>query len=121
MSTEENKAIVQRYQEAYNNNDLDALDDIVSPDIKTPFMVPGYPPGLEGAKQMQRDFVAGVPDFQASIEDMVAEGDKVVARLKLRGTQTGEMIGYRAKGKLHHLRDVDLPHREREDRRALGY
>jgi len=41
MSIEENKKIVRRYQEVYNRNNLDALDQVVSEDLLTPRIMPG--------------------------------------------------------------------------------
>jgi steroid delta-isomerase-like uncharacterized protein len=93
VSIEDHKAIVRRYQAALNRNDLDALDQVVAADIATPAMLPGFPPGLEGAKAIHRLTLAGVPDFHTAIEDLIAEGDRVAARITMTGTQTGEFFG----------------------------
>jgi len=98
MSIEENKNIVRRYQEAYNNNDLDALDEVVSVDVLTPKIMPGMPSGLEGAKAVHRISLLGMPDFHATIDDLIAEGDKVVARITMTGTHTGDFFGFPATG-----------------------
>ena len=84
MSIEENKEIVRRYQEAYNNQDYDALDDLVAADVLTPNMILSVPRGLEGAKQVHQKTVMGMPDYHTTIEDLIAEGDKVVARVTLK-------------------------------------
>ncbi len=99
MSIEENKNIVLRYQEIYNNNDLDRLTEVVSEDLLTPNIMPGIPRGLEGAKAAHRIMLAGFPDYQTVIEDMLAEGEKVAARIKMTGTNTGEFMGIPATGK----------------------
>jgi predicted ester cyclase len=96
---EANKEIVRRYQEAYNANNLDALDEIVAADVKTPGMLPGFPPGLEGAKQIQRLVADAWPDFTGTIEDLIAEGDYVVARLIYAGTPQKEAFGVPPTGK----------------------
>lgn len=93
MSTEDNKAIVRRYQEAYNTNNLDALDDILSPDIATPTMLPDFPAGIEGIKQVHRVTLAAWPDLRTEIEDLIAEGDQVVARITLAGTAVNPGFG----------------------------
>jgi steroid delta-isomerase-like uncharacterized protein len=93
MSIEENKTIVRRYQEIYNSNDLDRLTEVISEDLLTPNIMPGIPQGLEGAKAAHRIMVAGFPDYQTLIEDMISEGDKVAARIKMTGTHTGEFMG----------------------------
>lgn len=99
MSIEENKTIVRRYQEIYNSNELDGLAEVVSDDLLTPNIMPGIPPGLEGAKAAHRLMLAGFPDYQTVIEDMLAEGAKVAARIKMTGTNTGEFMGIPATGK----------------------
>ncbi len=83
MSAEENKALVRRAYEAINQNNLDALDEIVASDIVDHDPVPGQGPGLEGVKQYFSSMHTAFPDFQMDIEDMIAEGDKVVARVKV--------------------------------------
>ena len=99
MSIEENKNIVRRYQEIYNSNDLDRLTEVVSEDLLTPNILPGIPHGVEGAKTAHRIMLAGFPDYQTIIEDMIAEGNKVAARIKMTGTQTGEFMGIPPTGK----------------------
>jgi steroid delta-isomerase-like uncharacterized protein len=99
MSTEENKEIVRRYQQAYNDNELDALDELVAAELLTPKIMPGLPPGLEGAKVVHRRTLMGMPDFHTEIKELIAEGDKVVARIVMTGTHTGDFWGIPATGK----------------------
>ena len=99
MTIEENKQIVRRYQDIYNSNDLDALSEVLSDDIQTPKIMAGIPTGFEGAKAAHRLMLAGFPDYQTSIDDLVAEGDKVVARITMSGTNTGSFMGIPATGK----------------------
>jgi predicted ester cyclase len=99
MSIEENKKIVQRYQEIYNSNDLAALGEVVSEDLRTPKIMPGIPTGLEGAKAAHRIMLAGFPDYQTIIDDIFAEGDQVAARITMSGTNTGNFMGIPATGK----------------------
>ncbi len=99
MSIEMNKEIVRRYQEAYNTNNLDALDAVVAPNIQTPGMLPGFAPGLEGLKQLQRATLDAWPDQQVKIEDLIAEGDYVVARISISATPQKEGFGVRPTGK----------------------
>ncbi len=99
MSAETNKAIVRKYQEAYNTNNLDALNDVVAADIKTPNMLPGFPPGLEGVKQLHRLTVEAWPDQKVVIEDLIAEGDRVVARVTVSATPAKDAFGVPANGK----------------------
>jgi steroid delta-isomerase-like uncharacterized protein len=99
MSIEENKRIVRRYQDIYNSNNLDHLIEVVSEDLLTPNIMPGVPHGLEGAKAAHRIMLAGFPDYQTIIKDVISEGDKVAARIKMTGTHTGEFIGIPATGR----------------------
>jgi len=99
MSAEANKAIVRRYREAHNRNDLDALDEIVAQDIISHNGVPGLPPGLEGGKMAHGIFLASFPDIQVTTDDLIAEGDKVVERFTARGTNTGSFMGAPPTGK----------------------
>jgi predicted ester cyclase len=99
MSAEENKAIVRRYQEAYNTNNLDALDAVVAADIATPMMLPGFPHGLAGIKQLHRITVDAWPDFHTQIEDLIAEGDLVTARITISATPQKEAFGVPPTGK----------------------
>ena len=98
MSIEENKNIIRRYQEAYNNNDLDKLDEVVAVNVLTPKIMPGVPSGLEGAKAVHQRSLLGMPDFHTRIDDLIAEDDKVVARVTMTGTHTGDFWGFPATG-----------------------
>ena len=103
MSTEENKEIVRRYQEAYNTANYDALDDLVAADVLTPNMISNMPRGLEGAKLVHQKTLLGMPDYHTAIEDLIAEGDKVAARVRITGTHTGDFYGIPPTG-----RHIDL-------------
>src|SRR5712692_7312703 len=89
MSTEQNKAIVRRYRQAHNTNQLDQLDEIVAADLIAHNLLPGLPPGLEGGKMAHMGGVASFPDMQAKTEELIAEEGKVVERWTLSGTYTG--------------------------------
>jgi steroid delta-isomerase-like uncharacterized protein len=99
MSIEENKQIVRRYQEIYNSNNLDALIDVVSENLLTPKIMSGLPHGIEGAKAAHRIMLEGFPDYQTTIDDLIAEGDKVAARITMAGTHTGSFMGIPPTGK----------------------
>jgi steroid delta-isomerase-like uncharacterized protein len=99
MSLKENKQLVRRYQDIYNRNDLDELTQVLADDLLTPRIMAGVPSGLEGAKAAHRIMLKGFPDFQTTIEDLIAEGDKVAARISMRGTHTGDFVGIPPTGK----------------------
>jgi steroid delta-isomerase-like uncharacterized protein len=93
VSIEENKKLVLRYQEIYNSNNLEALIEVLSADLLTPRIMPGIPSGIEGAKAAHRIMLAAFPDYQTVIDDILAEGDKVAARITMTGTHQGNFMG----------------------------
>jgi predicted ester cyclase len=93
-SIEENKETVRKtYEEGMNGGDIDYLDQVFTQDYVAHF--PGKPPvvGLSEAKKAIGPFLAAFPDAVYKIEDMIAEGDRVVARWTARGTHLGEFQG----------------------------
>lgn len=87
MSSEENKATVRRFIEAYNNRNLDLFDDLVARDYVDHAH---QQQGLESFKQIFTLAFDAFPDWHENIEDIIAEGDRVWASVKATGTHTGE-------------------------------
>lgn len=111
MSTEANKAIVRRYQEAYNSNNLHALNKIVASDFVSYSLAPGLPEGLQGGNLMHQMTMAAMPDYRVSIDDLIAEGDRVVARFTMTGTHTGaEFLGLPASGRKINVSGISIFH-----------
>jgi steroid delta-isomerase-like uncharacterized protein len=98
---EENKAVVRRFnelvEEYWRTGDADAFDEVVASDLV--HHAPGLPPDREGMKQDLPMFRAAFPDMRLTVEDMIAEGDKVADRVTVRGTHEGELMGIPATGK----------------------
>ena len=98
MSTETNKAIVRRYfEQILNNQRHDLVEEFLAEDIE--LHGTGLAPGLEVVKQWLTMFAAAFPDGHHTIDDVVAEEDRVVARTTFNGTHQGEMQGIPATGK----------------------
>ncbi len=95
MSLEENKAIVRRFIEAYNKRNLDLIDDFVAPD----YVDHTNKVDREGLKQLFNMGLTAFPDWHETIEDIIAEGDKVLVRLAYTGTHTGEFMRLAPTGK----------------------
>jgi len=93
MSVEENKALVQRLVEVYNTGNLAALGEVLAPEFVYHNAPPGQKPGREGYKEAQMSGQNAFPDLHYTIEDMIAEGDKVVVRVTCSGTHRGEFMG----------------------------
>jgi steroid delta-isomerase-like uncharacterized protein len=98
MSIEQNKAIVRRYQDIYNSNNLDTLVEVLAPTFRPHNLLPGVPATLEGYKGIHLMTVAAFPDFHVAIEDLLGEGDKVVIRFRMTGTHQGDFMGIPATG-----------------------
>ena len=92
MSVEENKAVVRREMEELFNytGNLDATEEIIASNYVSYEPTSGEVRGIEGAKQFAATYREAFPDLENTIEDTVAEGDKVVVRFRARGTHQGE-------------------------------
>lgn len=97
MSIETNKAIIRRYMEqVYNERRHDLVEEFLVEGIE--FHGAGIAPGLAAARQWVAMLAAAFPDQHVTIDDVIAEGDKVVVRSNLNGTHQGEMQGNFATG-----------------------
>jgi predicted ester cyclase len=99
LSTDINKALVLRYwQEAWNLSDYQVLRDIFADALTIHFHERTVTVTHLDHEALIRQWHAGFPDLSISVEDVVAEGDKVVARCRLTGTHMGEFAGIDATG-----------------------
>jgi len=87
MLVEENKAILRRFIEAYNNRNLEIFEEIVSPDF---IDNTHQQKGRDKFKELFTLAFEGFPDWHEEIEDMVAEGEKVWVRVKATGIHSGD-------------------------------
>jgi predicted ester cyclase len=100
MSVDENKALVRRlYAEVFAAWNLDVVDQLIGPEFIGHEMPPGTPPGPVGFKQFYGWLRSAFPDLRYTVEDVVAEGDRVVVRWTWRCTHKGEFMGIAATGK----------------------
>ena len=97
MSTEENKVLVHRAFELMSRKELDAFFELLDPRYIAHYPIGDFP--LEQAKQFETMYFAAFPGASATIEDMVAEGDKVAVRVTWRATHKGEFMGITPTGK----------------------
>ena len=96
---EVNKAIIRRYRQAHNQNDMATLDEIVAADLITHSQLPNVPSGREGGKMVHQGSLASFPDGKTTTDDLIAGDDKVVERFTFVGTHKGEFMGIPATGK----------------------
>ena len=108
MSVEGNKTRVRQIYEAISKGDLMALDHLLTADFVDHNPDPGQAPGLEGVKQGFTMFRTAFPDFQITLEDMIAEGDKVATRVTGHGTHKGEFQGIPPTGKQVTVTGIDI-------------
>ncbi len=100
MSLEENKAIELRFlEEVVNKGNLDVIDEHCAANFVDQTALPGTAPDREGYKQFFAMSRSALPDFHSTLEDIIAEGDKVAERFTVRGTHKGEWMGIAPTGK----------------------
>ncbi len=100
MSAEENKAVVRRsVEEGWNSGDVANVDQFYAADYVHHESAQPHIRDIEALKQSLLPMAAAFPDIQTTIEDLIAEGDKVVKRYTIRGTHRGEFQGIPPTGK----------------------
>lgn len=109
MSLEENKALVRRLmEEDISQGDEAVAAAIIHPDFLDHTNPPGMQHGLEGHTAIVRIFRSVFPDLEWRIDDLIAEGDKVVARTTMRGTHRGAFFGIPPTGKVVEMPGVHI-------------
>ena len=102
MLLETNKTVSRRFfEEVWNKGNLAALNEIIAKDHVNsgPGTPPELAPGLEGTKQLVTMYRNAFPDVHFTIDEQIAEGDKVVTRWTAHGTHQGELVGIPATSK----------------------
>jgi steroid delta-isomerase-like uncharacterized protein len=117
MSIEGNKEVVRRYyEEVLNKGDLDALDELAALDYEEHDPLPGQGTGRAGLRDRVAMLEQGFhPQF--TIEDLVAEGDRVVVRWTNSGTHVGEFMGIPPTERTFTIAGIDV-HRLQDGKMA---
>jgi steroid delta-isomerase-like uncharacterized protein len=98
--SEANKALIRRWLAEMDKRNLHIVDELVAVDyIDHNPPIPDLAPGREGVKQANALLLTAFPDAMHTVEDQIAEGDKVVTRMTVRGTFVGEYLGIPPNGK----------------------
>ena len=106
---EENKALVRRYVEEFvDRSNFDLSNEIFAPNFVRYDAGPDQVSGVEDLKHFFAMLHSGFPGFQSTIEDMLAEGEKVVLRFTFRGTHQGEFMGIAPTGKQVTMSGIDI-------------
>ena len=99
MSAEENKALVRRFvEEFWNEGNTAAADELMEVDAEI-HMPTGEVVDLDGLKSFAGTFRGSFPDWHSTVEELIAEGDRVAERWTGRGTHRGELQGIPPTGK----------------------
>ena len=108
MPREENKAIIRRLvEEALNQGKRAIIDELFAGDF-VDRSTPDQPPGPDGVKTYISLVRAGFPDLRVSIDDLIAEGDKVVIRTTWRGTRSSGQQSARTMIQIFRLADSKI-------------
>src|SRR5262245_47699513 len=100
-ATEANKAIVRRWFEETDRGNLAAIDDLLTDDyVDHNPPIPGLPGGREGVRQANVLLREAFPDASHTIDEQLAEGDKVMTRVTSRGTFRGTFLGFPPTGEV---------------------
>jgi steroid delta-isomerase-like uncharacterized protein len=100
MSTDQatdNKAAIRRLHDAVNSGDVEliakTIDEVVEPDVRIGTPLPIQSTGAQALKEVWATLLRAYPDIQVTVEDLIAEADKVVCRNVVTATQQGEYMG----------------------------
>ena len=107
MSTEQNKSIVRRWvEEGWNKGNMAIVDQIYAPNFTQHEPAPETIKNSEALKHYVNAYLTAFPDLNLSIEDLIAEEDKVVWRFKSSGHQNGPFMGIPATGKTGNITGI---------------
>jgi predicted ester cyclase len=94
MTDDANKALIRRiFEKVIPAGDAAAMRELVAPGWIDHDPLPGQPAGLDGAEYVVSTMHGAHPDLRFSVDDLIAEGDRVTIRWTLRGTRTGPLLG----------------------------
>src|SRR5437763_9494529 len=107
--SEANKMIARRFlEEIFTEGNLAAADELVHPDYQNRNPMAGQATGPEGVKQVFARFRTAFPDLDTRVLDLIAEGNKVVARVRVQGTHRGAYMGVPPTGKRIDFDPIDI-------------
>jgi steroid delta-isomerase-like uncharacterized protein len=108
MSTETNKVLARRvFEEVLNGKDLDLLDELAAPDYIEHSPLPGQGTGIAGIRD-RYTMLFDAFEFHFAVDDVIAEGDKVVLRWTQTGTHVGPLFGMPATGRSSRTTGIEI-------------
>ncbi len=122
MQEDENAALVHRFLAALNAHNPDGFDEIFASDyvLHDPGVPGGVLRGIDGVKQYTYGLFDGLPDFHSELQELVAEGDRLVGRFVHHGTHTGSLLGMPATGRSVAVEAINV-YRVADGRLAEGW
>jgi steroid delta-isomerase-like uncharacterized protein len=109
VSPKDNKALVRRFvDEVQSGGNTDLIDKLCSAEFVNHSAPPSLPADREGIKILTAMFREAFPDSYFAVEDMIAEGDKVVTRKTFHGTHEGEFMGIPPTGRTVNVSHIDV-------------
>jgi predicted ester cyclase len=93
MNTRDNTATYRAIIAAVSAGDLDRLDQLIAHDLVDHNPAPGQPPGLDGFKHWANSARLAFPDLTGSVEDTLADDDKIAGRVTWHGSHRGDLAG----------------------------
>ena len=108
--SEENKALVREVYEIIAGGGFGRAEEVVNPDVpdnECP-LERGRPKLIDTFERFAAEVRTAFPDVRVTVEDMIAEGDRVAARVTMRGTHLGEFEGIAPTGKRVEVRAMDM-------------
>ena len=106
--TMDHAATVRRIYDLINAGDVEGFGRLIADDFVDHEELPGLAPTKDGVLAFFRMQLAAFPDTRMEVQDIVASGDKVVARVRYTGTNRGEFLGAPATGKSVDVQLVDI-------------
>jgi len=116
MSAEENKALVRRAWDGVSQGNLDVIEEVYAHDLVWHESDEDIH-GVEAARQFVTIYLDAFPDMRITVEDLIAEGDKVTSRWTAHGTHQGELLGIPPSGNQVTITGITI-HRIEDDRIA---
>jgi steroid delta-isomerase-like uncharacterized protein len=104
----DHSASIRRLYDLINAGDIDGFGGQLADDFVEHEELPGLPPTKEGVVQYFRMMLAAFPDMRMDVEDVIASGDKAVARLRVTGTNKGDFMRMPATGKSASVKLIDI-------------
>lgn len=99
---------IRRFYDLINAGDIDGFGNELTADFVEREELPGIPPTKDGVIEYFRMLLAAFPDLHMAAQDVIASGDKAVARLLVTGTHQGPFMGMAATGKRIEVKAIDI-------------